>query len=59
MRGCWSTAYVPPLTQILASLPDVEPESLTLSNEPRGGEKRASELFGSTLQALGITYVLH
>lgn len=45
--------------QILQSLPDADVHTLTLSNEPRGGEKRASELIGSTLDALGIKYVSH
>lgn len=42
------------LLQLAASLPDIDVDSLTLSNEPRGGEKKAVELCGSSMDALGI-----
>lgn len=43
--------------QTLEGLPDADPHTLTLSEEPRGGEKVTSGLQGTSIGALGLTCV--
>lgn len=42
--------------QLLQATPNAEPDSLTFSNQPRGGEYKANTLNGSTLSELGIAH---
>lgn len=42
------------IQQVLDTMPNADPESLTFSNQPRGGEFKADTLKGSTLGELGI-----
>ncbi len=42
------------IEKVLETTPNADPESLTFSNQPRGGEFKANTLPGSTLGELGI-----
>ncbi|EST06645.1 Nuclear pore localization protein NPL4 [Kalmanozyma brasiliensis GHG001] len=44
------------IAKVLETMPSADPESLTFSNQPRGGEFAASGLKGSTLGELGIAH---
>ena len=44
------------LQQVLETATDADPNSLTLSDQPRGNETPASTLTGRTLEQLGIQY---
>ena len=46
-----------PLFQVLETTTDADPDSLTVSNQPRGNETLVSTLGGRTLESLGIKYV--
>lgn len=43
--------------QVLESTSNADPATLTLSNQPRGGEMDANGLRGNTLADLGISWV--
>lgn len=44
------------LAKILETSPDADPSSVTLSNQPRGNEAKASTLKGRTLKNLGLNH---
>ncbi|KAG2023596.1 NPL4 [Coprinopsis cinerea AmutBmut pab1-1] len=44
------------LAKILESSPDADPETVTISNQPRGNEALVSTLKGRTLQNLGLSH---
>ncbi|KAJ7693672.1 NPL4 family-domain-containing protein [Mycena rosella] len=44
------------LAKILETAPDADPESLTISNQPRGNEAKFSSLKGRSLQSLGLNH---
>ena len=44
------------IDKVLETTPNADPQSLTFSNQPRGGEFEASTLKGSTLGELGIAH---
>ncbi|PWY97173.1 polyubiquitin-tagged protein recognition complex, Npl4 component [Testicularia cyperi] len=44
------------IARVLETAPSADPESLTFSNQPRGGENKANTLKGSTLGDLGIAH---
>ncbi|CBQ68136.1 probable NPL4-nuclear protein localization factor and ER translocation component [Sporisorium reilianum SRZ2] len=44
------------IQNVLGTMPTADPESLTFSNQPRGGEFAASTLKGSSLAELGIAH---
>ncbi|KAF9015031.1 NPL4 family-domain-containing protein [Cyathus striatus] len=44
------------LAKILETSPDADPESVTISNQPRGNETKVSSLRGQTLKSLGLNH---
>ncbi|UZJ53363.1 hypothetical protein CBS101457_002683 [Exobasidium rhododendri] len=44
------------IEKFLETAPNADPDTLTLSNQPRGGEMKSESLLGNTLSDLGITH---
>ncbi|KAJ3908182.1 NPL4 family-domain-containing protein [Lentinula edodes] len=44
------------LQKILESAPNADPDTVTISNQPRGGETKLTSLKGRTLKALGLNH---
>ncbi len=48
------------VSQIIESIkPDADPLTITISNQPRGGEMKITTLKGKDLKSLGIKYVIY